>query len=92
MFQLNTEIKRCKEKRGQNIANYVNKVRAEIENLWELCKYSELQKRSFTEMKCQTYTDDLLTIHEMEAEKLRKYYDKNRYYFKHSKNYIYFRL
>lgn len=53
----------------------------EIRNLWKLCKYSELQKRSFTAIKCQTYTDDLLTIHEMEAEKLRKYYDKNRYCF-----------
>ncbi|KAJ8672496.1 hypothetical protein QAD02_003755 [Eretmocerus hayati] len=75
---LNAEIKRCKEKRSENVANYVKKIRMEIENLWKLCKYSELQKKSFTAMKCQTYTEDLLTLHEMEAENLRKFYNSNR--------------
>jgi protein regulator of cytokinesis 1 len=78
ILQLNTEIKRCKEKRRVNVANYVDKVRIEIENLWKLCKYSELQQKSFTAMKCQTYTDDLLTLHELEVENLRKYYNCNR--------------
>ncbi|XP_014238149.1 protein regulator of cytokinesis 1-like [Trichogramma pretiosum] len=75
---LNVEIKRCKEKRSENVANYVKKVRCEIENYWKLCKFSELQKKSFTAMKCQTYTDDLLTLHEMEAESLKKYYNNNK--------------
>ncbi|OXU20207.1 hypothetical protein TSAR_007364 [Trichomalopsis sarcophagae] len=75
---LNAEIKRCKEKRSENIANYVNKMRAEIESLWKLCKYGELQKKAFTAMKCQTYTEDLLTLHEMEADNLRGYYNANR--------------
>ncbi|XP_011502306.1 PREDICTED: protein regulator of cytokinesis 1-like [Ceratosolen solmsi marchali] len=75
---LNTEIKRCKEKRRENVATYIDKVRIEIENLWKSCKFSELQKKSFTAMKCQTYTDDLLTLHELEIENLRKYYNSNR--------------
>ncbi|XP_058790974.1 protein regulator of cytokinesis 1-like [Phymastichus coffea] len=75
---LNAEIKRCRQKRSENIANYVNKVREEIQNLWQLCKYSDLQKRSFTAMKCQTFTEDLLTLHEEEAQNLRKYYNSNR--------------
>ncbi|XP_014218777.1 protein regulator of cytokinesis 1 [Copidosoma floridanum] len=73
-----TEIKRCREKISENVANYVQNIRKEIENLWKLCRYGELQKKSFTAMKCQTYTEDLLLLHEMEAEKLRKYYNTNR--------------
>ncbi|XP_033230675.1 protein regulator of cytokinesis 1-like isoform X2 [Belonocnema kinseyi] len=75
---LSAEIKRCKDKRSENIGKYVAKVRDDLEELWELCKFSETQKRSFMPFYSKTYTEDLLTLHELEAEKLRKFYKTNK--------------
>lgn len=79
-FQFNAEIKRCKDKRCENIGKYILKVREELELLWDLCQFSESQ-RSFLPFYSQTYTEDLLTLHELEAEKLRKFYKSNKYVF-----------
>ncbi|XP_051159934.1 protein regulator of cytokinesis 1-like [Leptopilina boulardi] len=73
----NAEIKRCKDKRCENIGKYILKVREELEVLWDLCQFSESQ-RCFLPFYSQTYTEDLLTLHELEAEKLRKFYKSNK--------------
>ncbi|XP_043467957.1 protein regulator of cytokinesis 1-like [Leptopilina heterotoma] len=73
----NAEIKRCKDKRCENIGKYILKVREELELLWDMCQFSESQ-RCFLPFYSQTYTEDLLTLHELEAEKLRKFYKANK--------------
>ncbi|KAI4474416.1 hypothetical protein M0802_015614 [Mischocyttarus mexicanus] len=76
---INGEINRCKER--AHIAKYVNKVRAELVKLWDLCKYGESQRKKFTAFYSRTYTKDLLTLHELEVEKVRKYYETNNVIF-----------
>ncbi|XP_012266587.2 protein regulator of cytokinesis 1-like [Athalia rosae] len=72
------EIKRCKQKRSENIAKYVKKIRCRIEALWDQCQLGAEERRAFQLMQHQTFTEDLLTLHEMEADKLQKYYDENK--------------
>ncbi|XP_020278344.1 protein regulator of cytokinesis 1-like [Pseudomyrmex gracilis] len=75
---LNAEIKRCKEKQKENIFKYVTTIRYEIMHLWDLCRYSETEKSTFAPFHSNTFTEDLVTLHELEVERLRKFYDGNR--------------
>ncbi|XP_053989725.1 protein regulator of cytokinesis 1-like [Hylaeus volcanicus] len=71
---LQEELARCKEKRKQNIAKYVSQVRDQLVNLWDLCKFSEEQRKQFQYFHCQTYTEDLLTLHELEVKRVQEFY------------------
>ncbi|KAG7203524.1 hypothetical protein KM043_013577 [Ampulex compressa] len=75
---LSAELERCKEKRRGNIAKYVAHVRDQLVKLWDLCKYSEDQRRQFIHFNSITYTEDLLMLHELEVEKVQKFYDVNK--------------
>jgi len=75
------EIKRCKEKRKENILKYVTQIRYELLNLWDLCKYCEAERNKFAPFYSNTFTEDLLTLHELEVERLRKFYNDNRMIF-----------
>ncbi|XP_066599443.1 protein regulator of cytokinesis 1-like [Prorops nasuta] len=75
---LNAELIRCKEKRRENISKYIRKIREELMKLWELCKLSEDQRKEFAPFQSCAFTDDLLNKHELERERLQKYYNNNR--------------
>ena len=75
---MNNEIKRCKDKRSENIGNYICKIREEISSLWDLCKINESERKKFGAFYCDAITEDLLTLHEIQAENLRKHYNANR--------------
>ncbi|XP_014482349.1 PREDICTED: protein regulator of cytokinesis 1-like [Dinoponera quadriceps] len=78
---LNTEIKRCKEKKKENISKHVMDLRYQLINLWDLCKFCEAERNSFAAFHSSTFTEDLLILHEMEVEKLQKFYDDNQVIF-----------
>ncbi|XP_076653355.1 protein regulator of cytokinesis 1-like [Halictus rubicundus] len=75
---LEAELERCKEKRKGNIAQYISQVRSELVKLWDLCKFSEAEKGKFKYFLCQTYTEDLLSIHELEVKRLQDFYAANK--------------
>lgn len=75
---LTAELKRCKEKRRQNIASYVQQMRNELVKLWDMCKCSEHERNLFTPFHSNTYTEDLLTLHELEVERMQKFYETNK--------------
>lgn len=78
---LSTEINRCKEKRKENIFRYVTQVRHELMNLWDLCRYCDVERNAFAPFYSNTFTEDLLILHELEVERLRKFYNENRMIF-----------
>lgn len=75
---LTIELERCKEKRKQNIAKYVSQVRSELTKLWDLCKFSEPERKKFIHFTSHTYTEDLLTLHELEVKRVQEFYDSNK--------------
>ncbi|XP_066600313.1 protein regulator of cytokinesis 1-like [Prorops nasuta] len=75
---LNAELIRCKEKRRENISKYIGKIREELMRLWELCRFGEEHRKEFVPFQMCIFTDDLLKIHELEAERLQRYYNNNR--------------
>ncbi|XP_046989178.1 protein regulator of cytokinesis 1-like isoform X2 [Schistocerca americana] len=75
---LKTEITRCEEKKRQNIKIFVENIRQEIHNLWDKCCFGETQRRKFIPYFSDCYTEDLLGLHELEIERLKKFYDTNK--------------
>lgn len=75
---LEAELERCKEKRKQNIGQCISQVRSELVKLWDLCKFGEAQKAKFKYFHCQTYTEDLLSLHEFEVKRLQEFYAANK--------------
>lgn len=76
---MNEEIKRCKQQRMENIAKYVEKVRDQLQDLWDKCRYGNAQRKEFKPFYVQSYTEDLLALHDLEVERLRKFYNANKY-------------
>ncbi|XP_063983095.1 protein regulator of cytokinesis 1-like [Diachasmimorpha longicaudata] len=74
---LNKEIKKCKEIRMKNMEKYVEKIRADIRDLWDTCKFGEKQRNAFKPYKYQNYSEDVLTLHELELEELKRFYQQN---------------
>lgn len=75
---LTAEIKRCREKRKENIEQYVMQMRSEVRDLWDMCRYSQAERDSFVAFNSSTFTEDLLMLHELEVAKLRNFYSDNR--------------
>ncbi|XP_017787723.1 PREDICTED: protein regulator of cytokinesis 1-like [Habropoda laboriosa] len=75
---LTAELDKCKEKRKQNIAKYVAQVRSELVKLWDLCKFSEGQRKQFIHFNSHTYTEDLLTLHDLEVKRVQEFYETNK--------------
>lgn len=63
--------------RMENIAKFVKKVREELVHWWDICKFSQAQRDTFRTFNCTTFTEDTLTLHEIELERVKKFYDDN---------------
>ncbi|XP_015121879.1 protein regulator of cytokinesis 1 [Diachasma alloeum] len=74
---LNKEIKKCKEIRMKNIGKYVEKIREDIRELWDACKFGEEQRSAFKAYHYQNYSEEVLKLHELELEELKRFYQRN---------------
>ena len=50
---------------------FIEKVRRELENLWEKCYYSKEQRSRFYAFEDESYTEELLLVHEGELSKMQ---------------------
>lgn len=53
-------------------------MREELVALWEKCQFSSSEREQFEYLYDNLYTEDLLTFHEIEVEKMKKYYEDNK--------------
>jgi Ase1/PRC1/MAP65 family protein len=71
------ELERCECLKRENIQTFVERIRKEIEIWWAKCLKSDEEKQRFTTFKSTVFTEDLLTIHEMELQDLKSFYENN---------------
>lgn len=74
-----SEMNRCTDERRQNVKRFIDKARQEIELWWEKTLISDTEKSRFSHFTSECYTEDLLTLHEMEIEDLKNFYNQNEY-------------
>ncbi|KRT85574.1 hypothetical protein AMK59_1719, partial [Oryctes borbonicus] len=72
------EVKRCEHLKRANIEKFIKTIREELASLWEKCHFAAAERESFEYFNDHLYTEDLLTFHEIEVEKMRRYYEANK--------------
>ncbi|XP_030378489.1 protein regulator of cytokinesis 1 isoform X2 [Scaptodrosophila lebanonensis] len=75
---LNTELKRCQALRRQNLKTYIEQLRVEIKDWWDLTLKSEQERDRFYDYKNNWYSEVLLELHELELDDLKTYYNNNK--------------
>ncbi|KAL5287434.1 PRC1 family protein [Megaselia abdita] len=76
-IRLYEELDRCEALKRQNIRRFVDQLREEIVIMWDKTLKSDKERSRFTNFTNDCYTDDLLALHEMELEDLKKHYSSN---------------
>ncbi|XP_055372657.1 protein regulator of cytokinesis 1-like [Condylostylus longicornis] len=75
------ELNRCEAIKRQNIKFFVDKCRQEIVEWWEKTMKSDAERSRFTHFTNDWYTEDLLALHEIELEELKRFYEDNEQIF-----------
>ncbi|XP_041369390.1 protein regulator of cytokinesis 1-like isoform X2 [Gigantopelta aegis] len=72
---LRAEIARCEALKFENIQRFVDGIRTELQCLWGKCFFNNEQRERFKFMHEDTYTEELLKVHENELEEVKSYYN-----------------
>ncbi|KRT78624.1 hypothetical protein AMK59_7863, partial [Oryctes borbonicus] len=72
------EVKRCEHLKRANIEKFIKTMREELILLWEKCHFAAVERESFEYFNDHLYTEDLLTFHEIEVGKMKRYYEANK--------------
>jgi len=62
----------------ENMKKFIEKVRHELVSLWDKCYYSKEQRSRFYAFEDESYTEELLNVHESELTKMQAYYGKHK--------------
>jgi Ase1/PRC1/MAP65 family protein len=74
---LNEEVNRCEQIKKENIRNFIEKVRLEIEEYWDKCLKSDAERLRFPSYTGNIFNEDVLEIHEDELRDLKAFYENN---------------
>lgn len=75
LYALKEEIKRLDSVKKENIKVFIEKYKTELFQLWDKCHDD---KKEFTYLKVEFYTEELLELYELEIQKWKKYYEENK--------------
>ncbi|XP_073320669.1 protein regulator of cytokinesis 1b [Pagrus major] len=75
---LQAEVQRLEELKLLNIHNVTDAIRSEIAVFWEKCFYSIDQRQDFAPYFSEDFTEDLLSLHDAEIQRLKQHYEDHR--------------
>lgn len=75
---LNHELKLCKSAKQENLKYFIEKLRIKLIEQWNKIHKSQEDRAKFEFLRSDTYTEDLLQLHEMELEECTKFYNENK--------------
>lgn len=76
--ELNRELKLCKVAKQENLKLFIDKLRSKLVEQWDKIYKSQEERDSFEFFRSDTYTEDLLQLHEMELEECTRFYNQNK--------------
>ncbi|MBN3310032.1 PRC1 regulator, partial [Amia calva] len=68
------ELERLEELKKANLQEVIEKIRIELTEYWETCKFGSEQKNSCTFFFDDNFTEELLTKHDEELLRVKEYY------------------
>jgi Ase1/PRC1/MAP65 family protein len=75
------EVQRCEQIKKENIKNFIEKVRVEIEEYWDKCLKSNAERLRFPSYSVNSFNEDVLELHEDELRDLKNFYENNQQIF-----------
>lgn len=77
LIQLKKEVERCEVLKKENIKQFIEKLRDELNDLWNRCHFGERQKK-----QCRVYyrtdcNEDVMDLLDIEVENAKKFYNDN---------------
>jgi Ase1/PRC1/MAP65 family protein len=73
-----SEVQRCDQIKKENMKNFIEKVRVEIEEYWDKCLKSKAERLRFPSYSVNTFNEDVLELHEDELRDLKNFYENNQ--------------
>ncbi|XP_049573754.1 protein regulator of cytokinesis 1b [Syngnathus scovelli] len=78
MKALQAEINHLEELKLHNIHRVTEVIRSEIAVFWEKCFLSNEQRQSFSPYFSEDFSEELLSVHDAEIQRLKKYYEDHK--------------
>ncbi|KAM7015364.1 protein regulator of cytokinesis 1b isoform 3-T3 [Tautogolabrus adspersus] len=75
---LQAEVQRLEELKLLNIRNVTDAIRSEIAVFWEKCFLSIDQRQDFAPYFSEDFTEELLSVHDAEIQRLKQHYEDHR--------------
>ncbi|GFO34174.1 protein regulator of cytokinesis 1 [Plakobranchus ocellatus] len=75
---LKAEIAECEKLKFENMRKFIDGIRNELKSWWDKCYFCKEQRSQFKGFYEDDYTEELLSKHEEELERVRKYYNSAR--------------
>ncbi|XP_026234963.1 protein regulator of cytokinesis 1b isoform X2 [Anabas testudineus] len=75
---LQAEVKRLEELKLLNIRNVTDAIRSEIAVFWEKCFFSTDQRQAFAPYFSEDFTEDLLSLHDAEIQRLKQHHEDHK--------------
>ncbi|XP_063738693.1 protein regulator of cytokinesis 1b isoform X1 [Eleginops maclovinus] len=75
---LRAEVQRLEELKLLNICNVTDAIRSEIAVFWEKCFFSTDQRQDFAPYFSETFTEELLSLHDAEIQRLKQHYEEHQ--------------
>ncbi|XP_018548473.1 protein regulator of cytokinesis 1b isoform X2 [Lates calcarifer] len=75
---LQAEVQRLEELKLLNIRNVTEAIRSEIAVFWEKCFFSIDQRQAFTPYFSEDFTEELLSLHDAEIQRLKQHYEDHK--------------
>ncbi|XP_042342525.1 protein regulator of cytokinesis 1b isoform X1 [Plectropomus leopardus] len=75
---LQAEVQRLEELKLRNIRNVTDAIRSEIAVFWEKCFLSTDQQQAFMPYFSEDFTEELLSLHDAEIQRLKQHYEDHK--------------
>ncbi|XP_016978659.1 protein regulator of cytokinesis 1 [Drosophila rhopaloa] len=75
---LREELQRCQALRRQNLKTFIEQLRIEIKEWWDLTLKSPQERKRFSNYYNDWYNEDLMELHELELDDLKTFYNNNK--------------
>lgn len=71
------EVERCETLKKENIKQFIEKLRGELNDLWDKCNFGERQRK-----QCRVYyntecNEDIMDLLDMEVDNAKRFYNDN---------------
>ena len=66
----------------ENMSKFIQSTREELHKIWDCCFYGVEQRREFAPAFSEDFSDDLLSAHESELDRMQGFYRDNTDVFK----------